>query len=147
MDGISIQPISSSSARPENSLSSAMMPASSPASSTIQQPSSTSHSVFNGVSSLFSKNPLAFASSLAASAPAAKSLIPTAGLSQPAASSDSQNQSTLSPFTSGQSAEVVKRQREREKRIMPARLQRVSNLLAGSTIEDELSGANAKQGE
>jgi hypothetical protein len=139
---------SSSSARPENTLSSAMMPASSPASSTTQH--STSHSVFNGVSSLFSKNPLAFASSLAASTPAAKSFLPTAGLlqsTQQSTGTDSPSQSTLSPFTGGQSAEVVKRQREREKRIMPARLQRVSNLLAGSTIEDELSGANPKQGE
>ncbi|UZJ52059.1 hypothetical protein CBS101457_001379 [Exobasidium rhododendri] len=37
-----------------------------------------------------------------------------------------------------------KHQRERERRIMPARLRRVSNLLAGSTIEDELSGTNSK---
>jgi hypothetical protein len=40
-----------------------------------------------------------------------------------------------------------KHQRERERRIMPARLRRVSNLLAGSTIEDELSGTNTKLGE
>lgn len=54
--------------------------------------------------------------------------------------------SALSSLAGVQTAEG-KRQREREKRIMPARLQRVSNLLAGSTIEDELSGTNAKQGE
>lgn len=59
---------------------------------------------------------------------------------------DSPKSNALSPLAGVQTAEG-KRQREREKRIMPARLQRVSNLLAGSTIEDELSGANAKQGE
>ena len=140
-------PSASASTRPESALHPTMA-TSSPASSTSHH-HSTPHSVFNGVTSLFTKNPLGAASSLLSSARGAPSPLVTMTSSSQSLlplSADSPKPSASSPFTGVQSAEV-KRQRERERRIMPARLQRVSNLLAGSTIEDELSGANAKHGE
>lgn len=145
-----MQSTSSASTHPESALHPTQMtssPASSSSSGTTHP--STSHSVFNGVTSLFTKYPLGAASSLLSSARAATSplaAMTSTAQSFPPLSADSPKASASSPFTGVQSAEV-KRQRERERRIMPARLQRVSNLLAGSTIEDELSGANTKQGE
>lgn len=100
--------------------------------------------VTNGTSTVFGDRPVQPAHALPLAPTDGAAPVPDHG--KPSLIVDPPIQGTLTPITASQSA-AGKRERERERRIMPARLRRVSNLLAGSTLEDELYGTNAKLGE